>query len=147
MKIRAILLIALMIGGAFMMVQSIEESNENSVTELLESMNQPFHSLIFTKPQTYHSNAQKWVANDPSEIEILITFLQNYHVRKLNSTDIDIEDDIEEFSISLEDRTGKMITIIITEDLIIQNSNLYYEIVDGPLDIEWLVYFFSSNQI
>lgn len=147
MKIRAILLIALMVSGAFMMVQSIKERDKNSVTELLESMNQPFHALIFTKPQTYHSNAQKWVANDPSEIENLIAFLQNYHVRKLNPNEINIEDDIEEFSISLEDNVGEMITIIITEDLIIQNSNLYYEIVDGPLDIEWLVYFFSSNQI
>lgn len=146
MKLRATLLVALLIGGAYMMFQSINDYNEQGFAKLFESMNPPFHSLIFTKPTTYSSDAQTWIVDDENEIEDLLAFLQNYHVRKLNAEEIIEDDDIDQFSISLEDKNGNTIDIFITEDIIIQNSLLYYKIVDGPLDVNWIVYFFTSNQ-
>lgn len=137
----------LMIAGAYVMFQTIKEYDEKNITDLLETMDPPFNSLTFSKPETKFSKADTWIADDESEIDLLLSFLKNYHVRKLKPEQINKHDDIDEFKISLEDSKGNVIKIIINEDLIVQNSLLYYEIVDGPLDFEWIVYFFSSNQI
>lgn len=146
MKMRAVLLIALMIGGAYAMLQSYQEYEEKEFTEILAPMDAHFSSLIFTKPAMAGSESKSWIVDEPSEIESLLYFLQNYHVRKLAPEEIDPFDDIEQFSISLQDENGNTLSIIVTEDLIIQNSLLYYEIVDGPLNVDWLVQFFISNQ-
>lgn len=136
-----------MIGGMYAMIQSLHEYNEKKFTELLESENIPFETLTFTKPPTLGSTPKSWVIDEDSEIESLLTFLQNYHVRKLKPEEIDPYDEIDQFSLSLRDEDGNTLNIIITEDLIIQNSLLYYEIVDGPLNVDWLVQFFVSNQM
>lgn len=147
MRFRGFILVMLMIAGAYVMFQTLKEYDEKNIAELLETMDPPFNSLIFSKPETIYSKADTWIADDESEIDLLLSFLKNYHVRKLKPENINIHDDIDEFTISLEDSQGDVITIIVNENLIIQNSLLYYEIVDGPLDFEWIVYFFSSNQI
>ena len=146
MRMRAFLLIALMIGGTYAMLQSYQEYDEKKFTEILAPMNAHFSSLIFTKPAMAVTDSKSWVVDEPSEIESLLYFLQNYHVRKLTPEEIDPFDDVIQFSISLQDENGNTLSIIVTEDLIIQNSLLYYEIVDGPLNVDWLVQFFISNQ-
>ena len=146
MKFRAFLLIALMIGGTYAMLQSYQEFEQKNFNEILAPMNAHFSSLIFTKPSLADSQAHSWVVDEPSEIESLLYFLQNYNVRKLTPEEIDPFDNIEQFSVSLQDENGNTLSIIVTEDLIIQNSVLYYEIVDGPLNVDWLVQFFISNQ-
>lgn len=146
MKIRAFLLIALMIGGSYVMLQSPHDFEEKEFTEILTPMDAHFSSLLFTKPAMAGSDSKSWIVDEPSEIESLLYFLQNYHVRKLAPEEINLLDEVEQFSISLQDENGNTLSIIVTEDLIIQNSILYYEIVDGPLNVDWLVQFFISNQ-
>ena len=70
------------------------------------------------------SDSKSWIVDEPSEIESLLYFLQNYHVRKLAPEEIDLLDEVEQFSISLQDENGNTLSIIVTEDLIIQNSKL-----------------------
>lgn len=147
MKIRALLLIVLMISGSYMMMQSIQGYEETEFTDLLSSMNAPFNSLIFTKPSTDGPGTDTWVVDEVEEIETFLSFLQNYHVRKLKPEEINPLDDVNHFSISLQDENGSTISIMISEDLIIRNSSLSYEIVDGPLDVDWLVQFFINNQL
>ncbi|MDS9473076.1 hypothetical protein [Sporosarcina pasteurii] len=146
MKFRAILLLALMIGGAYMMVQSFQDYEKKEFTDILHSMDAPFNSLIFTKPSVNGQGTDSWVVDEQEEIDTLLKFLQNYHVRKLKPEEINVYDDVNHFSISLLDDNGSELSIMLSEDLIIQDSILYYEVVDGPLDIDWLLAFFISNQ-
>ncbi len=136
-----------MIGGTYAMLQSYKDYEEKEFIEILTPMDAHFSSLIFTKPAIAGSDSQSWIVDEPSEIESLLYFLQNYHVRKLTPEEINPFDEVEQFTISLQDENGNTLSIIVNEDLIIQNSLLYYEIVDGPLNVEWLVQFFISNQI
>ena len=147
MKIRALLLLILMIGGTFAMIQSIQDYQEQEFTDLLSSMNAPFNSLVFSKPSDDGNGTETWVVDEAEEIETFLNFLQNYHVRKLKPEEINPHDNVNHFSISLKDENGSIISIMLSEDLIIRNSLLYYEVVDGPLDIDWLVQFFISNQL
>jgi hypothetical protein len=146
LKIRAFILIAIIIGGSYMMLDSFKEKQMLAVNELPLFLEHSYVSLHFNKPKTSDSLSKTWVVDEESEIQALLQFLQKYHVRKINPNEIDTEDDVEQFSIRLIDQKGDQITILIDENLIIQNSILYYEIVDGPLDVDWLVHFFVSNQ-
>ncbi|MFD1205725.1 MULTISPECIES: hypothetical protein [Sporosarcina] len=147
MKIRGILLIALLIGGAYAMIQSINDYNEKKFAELLQSADTNFQSLVFSKPQLSDSPSKTWIVDDPEQVDELLNFLQHYDVKKLKPEEIDIEDDIDQFSISLTDNNGNSMTVIITENLIIQNSMLYYKIVNDDLDMEWIARFFAENQL
>lgn len=147
MKMRALLLIVLMIAGTYGMIQAIQDYKEKEFVELLSAMEAPFNSLTFTKPSSTGPGTETWTVDEANEIENFLNFIQNYHVRKLKTEEINPHDDVNHFSISLQDDNGNTISIMVSEDLIIQNSLLYYEIVDGPLDIDWLVQFFLNNQL
>lgn len=146
MKMRAFLLIALIIGGMYAMIETFNDFKEKSFTEFIETVNAEFDSLTFTKPAMHGSPAETWSIDDGDKVDELLQFLQNYHVKKLKPEEINPDDNIDEFTINLKDADGKSVTIIISENLIIQNSLLYYEIVDGPLDVDWIVRFFVSTK-
>ncbi|WP_432357932.1 hypothetical protein [Sporosarcina sp. UB5] len=146
MKLRAILLLSLMIGGMYVMIETINEFNEKSFSEFLETIDANFNSLTFNTPPMHGNPAATWNVNDNQQVEELLQFLQNYHVKKLKPEEINPDDNIDELTISLKDQDGNSMTIIVAENLIIQNEQLYYEIVDGPLDVDWIVRFFVSNK-
>lgn len=128
------------------MIETINDFKEKSFTEFIETVETEFDSITFTKPTMYGSPAETWSIDDEYKVDELLQFLQNYHVKKLKPEEINTDDNIDEFSIILKDADGNSITIIIAENLIVQNSLLYYEIVDGPLDVDWIVRFFVSNK-
>ena len=128
-----------------MMLQSIENDKEKDFFELLDSQI-TFDTLIFNKPAIFGTDSSTWVIDDEEEIQSLIHFLQQYRFRKLSPEEIDPHDEIKQFSIILQSESGNSISVIVTEDLIIKNASLYYEIVDGPLNVDWLVHFFVSNK-
>ncbi|MDW0117102.1 hypothetical protein QTL97_09155 [Sporosarcina thermotolerans] len=146
MKMRAVLLIALLIGGIYAMLETINDYNEKSFDELFESMNAEFDSLTFNKPPMNGSPAETWKIIDEVEVDELLKFLQQYSVKKIKSEDVDLYGSMDELSISLQDSQGNSLTIMVAENLIIQNSAFYYEIIDGPLDMNWIVRFIVSNK-
>lgn len=145
MRMRAFLLIAILIGGTYMMLQSIDDDKEKGFFELLDSQI-TFDTLIFNKPPIFGTDPRTWIIRDEEQIQSLLHFLEQYHFRQLSPNEIVPDDEIERFTIILQSEKGHSISVIVTEDLIIQNSELYYEIVDGPLNVDWLVHFFVSNQ-
>lgn len=146
MRIRAFLLILIMISGTYMMLQTYKEDEQTAFREVLHAMNAPFNSLTFTKPAANGNGVESWVVDEQAEIDMLLSFLQNYHVRKLKPDEINIFDNANHFSIQLHDENGRKLSIMLSEDLIIQDDLLYYEVVDGPLDVNWLLAFFMSNE-
>lgn len=147
MKIRALLLIAILIGGSYTLVQSYLDYQEKAFEELLYSMNPTFNSITFAKHSSLTTNGETWEVNDEKEIQELLSFLQMYHIQKLKPEEINLDDEILQFGIQLEDESGNNLTVLIDENLIIQNNLLYYRIVDGPLDVDWLVHFFLGNKL
>lgn len=146
MKIRALLLLALMIGGAYVMYQTNQNDNPKKFSEILDATDAPFNSMTFIKPIENGQSVESWVVDEPKEIDVLLNFLQHYHVRKLQPEEVNINDDINHFSIQLHDEDGRALSIMLSEDLIIQDDVLYYEITNGPLDVNWLLSFFINNQ-
>lgn len=147
MKIRALLLIAVMIMGTYAMIQLFLGYDKKEVSKVLGATESPFSLLTFSEPSLSGAAPQIWNVDDQAEIESLLEFLQDYHVRKLKPEKINKIDDINQFIIYLTDKNGDSFSIVVNEDLIIQNSSLYYEVVDGPIDVDWIVQFFISNKI
>lgn len=128
------------------MIATINDFKEKSFTEFIDSVDTEFDSITFTKPTMQGSPAETWSIDNAHKVDELLQFLQNYHVKKLKPEEINTDDNIDEFTIILKDADGNSITIVIAENLIVQNSLLYYEIVDGPLDVDWIVRFFVTNK-
>ena len=147
MKIRALLLIAVMIMGTYAMIQLFLGYDKKEVTKVLGVTESPFSLLTFSEPSLSGATPKIWNVDDASEIESLLEFLQDYHVRKLKPNKINRVDNIDQFKINLTDKNGNNFSIVVNEDLIIQNSSLYYEVVDGPIDVDWIVQFIISNKI
>lgn len=147
MKIRALLLIAIMIMGTYALIQVFLGYDKKEVLAVLDAKNSPFSSMTFSEPSLSGAAPKIWDVDDESEIESLLEFLQDYHVRKLKPNKINRVDDINQFIISLTDKNGDNFSIVVNEDLIIENSSLYYEVIDGPIDVDWIVQFFISNKI
>lgn len=146
MKLRALLLLALVIGGAYMMLESKNELKEQPFISLLDEMKVPFQTLTFSKPSPQHSGAEAWIVDEPHEIHLLLTFFENYHIRKIDASELNLRDETDQYVVKLEDINGRELKILLDEALIIQDSRLYYEIVDGPLDVDWLVTYFLENR-
>ncbi|MCZ2257883.1 hypothetical protein [Sporosarcina sp. G11-34] len=146
MKLRACLLIAILFGGTYVMIQNHNDYKVKMFSEILESMDDHFVLLTFNKPATPGSAPKQWVTEDEVVVEDLIKHLQNYRVQRLKPEEQPEVSDPEQFSLILEAQLGNQLSIMAEENIVIVNSSLYYEIVDGPLEANWLVHFFISNQ-
>lgn len=147
MKIRAIILVLLVSSGAFMMIQSMTNEAEQPFSSVFSVQPAMYQALIFHKPSLSGRHAKTWIVDETSEVEAFLQFLDHYHIRKLQPEHINLEDEIDLFSIQLIHPKGTNVKIFISEQLIIQNANLYYEVVNEPVDIDWLVQFFIDNRL
>ena len=147
MKFRAIILIAILLGGTYAFIQNKNDYKELVFAELLNSMDEHFISLTFHKPSNFGLPPDIWATDDEAAVENLTSFLKNYHVRKLKPEEIPHLSKPEQLSLILETKQGNGVTIMVEENFIIMNSSLYYEIIDGPLEADWIINFFVSNQL
>lgn len=147
MKLRAVLLIAILIGGLYTIIQTHNDYKEKQFTELINSINDNFTSLSFTVPAKFGISPEVWVTEDDDALKSLLTFLQNYTVQKLKPEETPSLSTNNQFSLHLESERGDAIVILVEENLIVMNSLSYYEIVNGPLNQDWMVQFFTTNQV
>lgn len=146
MKMRAFLLISILVGGTYAMIQSYSQYNDKNFRDFVGSLNTEFTSLVFHQPSEIGSTPHTWMVKDERQIDDLINFLNSYRIRKIQPKDV-IFDVVEpRYSISLKDNHRNVLTIFLSENIIIQSDSNYYEIVDGPIDVEWLQQFFINSQ-
>jgi hypothetical protein len=113
MKIRALLLIAIMIMGSYAMIQLLLGYDKKEVVEVLHATKSPFSLLTFSEPSLSGAAPKTWIVDDESEIENLLEFLQDYHVRKLKPEKVNRIDDINQFIINLIDENGDNFSIVV----------------------------------
>jgi len=146
MKFRAILLIAILLGGTYAIIQSQNEYEERLFTELINYMNDPLISLTLNKPSNFGTPPDEWVIDDEGALESLVVFLEPYHVQKLKPDVISDLQKTDGLSLVLETEYGNEFTIVVDSNYIILNSTSYYEIVNGPLESDWIIKFFVNNK-
>ncbi|MHA6259718.1 hypothetical protein ACXYMX_07340 [Sporosarcina sp. CAU 1771] len=146
MKLRAVLLIAILVGGLYAIIQSHNEFKEKQFSELIDSKSTNFTSLSFTKPDKLGMAPEVWITEDNKVVENLLVFLENYSIQKLKTDEPTTHFSDNQFSILIESENGDEISILLEDNLIVLNSLSYYEIVNGPLNQNWMINFFISNQ-
>lgn len=142
MKVRAVLLILLLSGGFYMMLQQAD----NLQNDLLQSDAPPYTSIIFRQPDVNSGTPVTWVVNETAEINRLLVFLQGYQYERVDADSLELFDDETFFSIDLLDAAGSRTTILVEEGILIRNDQFYYKAVNGPFEINWLLAFIFSNK-
>lgn len=143
LKIRAIILSCLFLLGCFNWFLTWQSETEEA--SLFTFMDNQHTVLLFHKPAFNHSSTKEWIVDDEQEVEKFLSFLQQYSIQKIAETDIDLDDHIDYFSISLIHKGEDELTIFISEQLISKNKQLYYLIVDDSFNENWLYAFFTYH--
>ena len=146
MKLRAVLLLLLLTSGAYVMVQTMQEFSAKGFHDILPGPVSDVEQLIFTKPTTTSITPPAWKTTDKEQIERLFAFLSEYELKKKEAHDLLHDLDFNQFTISLEDHEKNLITIMAEDSLIVTSTGDQYEVMDGPLDPDWLVRFIVSSQ-
>ncbi|AXH99523.1 hypothetical protein DV702_07040 [Sporosarcina sp. PTS2304] len=144
MKIRGVLLALLMTFGFYVMIQTIQESTSHPLKRIQTEAS--FSTIIFKQPSLHEQPAVTWKIDQAEEVKRLLQFLQAYDYVRVDPDTLNLLDDHPLFSIDLQDDSGNRMTILIEEGILIQNDHLYYEVVNGPLQIDWLTEFIISNK-
>lgn len=146
MRLRLVLLTLLVASGFYQMIQEYDQAANPSFQHLFDRPDYEFDSITFRQPGLLNEPALTWKVDQVHEIDQLLRFLQNYQYQKVDPSSLQLFDDEPIFTIYLQDTAGNSITILIEEELIIENETLYYQIVDGPLNVDWLMDFVFSNK-
>lgn len=145
MKLRAFLLVLLLVGGAYAMVHSINEFSSKKFSEVLQFPEEHVVQLIFTKPSTTGMTPPAWVSSDKEQIANLLEFLSSYELKKKDSQELLDELNFNQFTISIEDHEENLVTIMVEDSLIVTQNGEQYTLLDGPLDTDWMVDFILSS--
>ena len=149
MKIRGLILSLLVAGGFYVMMQTINESTMHPIEWIQKQQiddASPYSSIVFKYPGLDDQRMVTWKVDEVGEVDRLLQFLQAYEYERVPPETLQLFDDQTLFSIDLQDQTGNRMTILIEEGILIHNERLYYEVVDGPFQVDWLIDFILSNK-
>lgn len=145
MKLRAFLLILLLSGGAYAMIQSSKEFSAKQFSEVFQMNEEHVTQLIFTKPYSTTKTPPRWASSDKEQISNLLDFLSGYEFLKEPQQKVLEDLDFNQFTISLEDQNENRVTIMVEDSVIILESGEQYTLLNGPFDVDWMVNFILSN--
>ncbi|REB06483.1 hypothetical protein DVB69_12310 [Sporosarcina sp. BI001-red] len=145
MKLRAFLLVLLLAGGAYAMIQTMNEFSSKKFSEVLQMSENHVAQLIFTKPSSTGITPPAWVSSDKEQIANLLEFLSGYELQKKDSQQVLDELNFNQFTISLEDHDENLVTILVEDSLIVTHTGEQYTLLDGPFDTDWMINFILSN--
>ncbi|GKV64740.1 MULTISPECIES: hypothetical protein [Sporosarcina] len=147
MKIRAALLTILVAAGFYVMIQTVNESNIHPMDLLnSETDGSAFSSITIRQPGLHDQPPVTWKVDQTHEIDRLLQFLEAYDYERIDPDTLQLFDDQPHFTIDLHDDAGNRMTILIEEGILIHNDQLYYEVVNGPLQVDWLMEFILTNK-
>lgn len=144
MRMRALILLLIVISGTYMMFQSKSFEQTSSFNSVLKEMDSPVQSVTFIKPTASEHDVQLQIIEQATQIDQLIVFLENYQLQTTEKQ-ANVSSTHEQFTILLEDHDQNVITILLQDDFVVLNDEHYYKIVNGPLDVEWLATFFFHS--
>ena len=145
MKLRAFLLVLLLAGGAYAMIQTMNEFSSKKFSEVLQMNEHHVAQLIFTKPSTTGMTPPAWVSSDKERITNLLEFLSGYELQKKDSQQVLEELNFNQFTISLEDHDENLVTIMVEDSLIVTQTGEQYTLLDGPFDTDWMINFILTS--
>lgn len=82
---------------------------------------------------------------DEQSIQKLISFLSQYRVKKIGDRDFISEYPDEQFQFQLEYEDNRITMPSLIERDVLLNDMYQYEIINGPVDYEWLEEFLMRN--
>ncbi|PIC66700.1 hypothetical protein CSV71_07760 [Sporosarcina sp. P21c] len=149
MKIRGVILALLVAGGFYVMIQTIDEAASHPFERLQEQQLNglsPYSFITFRQPGLQNEQAVTWKVDQVEEVDRLLQFLQAYDYERVDPDTLELFDDQPLFTIDLHDESGNRMTVLVEEGVLIHNDRLYYEVVNGPLQVDWLMEFILSNK-
>jgi penicillin V acylase-like amidase (Ntn superfamily) len=121
-------------------LKTFNDLRERNIDDLISYKPTDFYSIGFTKDRNNIpvDRWSEWWTNDRKPADELIEFLSQYRVKKVNEDAFNdhLNKDSFEFTISNSDANPIIVHAVKGHVHILVGN--YYEIVNGPIDIEWI---------
>lgn len=131
-------------------LRTINENRERNFDDLIPYKHRNFETISFRKEITIEdtTRAADWVSRDQDQADELMNFLSQYRLKKIsNETFNERLSDNEEgiFDFFITHSRGTVAIVNVQGDVVHIFGN-YYEVLNGPIDMEWISKFDDKNE-
>ena len=120
----------------FLSIKFYDDHRVKGLGDVIEYDINKFETLTFN--EGYMDNFD-WRTDQKEHVEELDHFLSPYRVKKMKDKEWNQDVSEEEgFKMTIYTRGGPIIAFIYEHRLLFLNEHHYYEVVNGPIDIDWV---------
>ncbi|CEG25746.1 hypothetical protein [Bacillus sp. B-jedd] len=124
----------------FLSVMIINDHRERNLGDLVKYKQGDFLMLGFTQGGIPEGKAFSWNNKDEEPADELIEFLSKYHVKRISKDEYPVYfgSDIDMFHFTITHRNANPVIMDVLEDKVHFYVGDYYEVLNGPIDMEWV---------
>jgi hypothetical protein len=129
----------------FVSVTTFNHVRERDLDDVIDYTSIDFESLGFTTDweQVPENKGYEWVANEKGTVDELLDFLSQYRVKRHKVDNMSGRTSFE-FVINHKITNSSMVHVLNEKDIRINHD--LYEVVNGPIDMEWIRKFNQANK-
>lgn len=125
----------------FFSLKIINDYRERNLVDLISYKPTDYYSLGFTKDRNNvaENKAFEWFSKDKEPTDELMEFLSQYRVKRINEESFNENlnnEELFEFTISHSNENPAIVWILENRVHIFVGN--YYEVINGPIDMEWI---------
>ncbi|MFC7321660.1 hypothetical protein [Halobacillus campisalis] len=140
-RTRRYVIMAIIILGIFFSLKILNDYREKSLVDVISYHPGDYQSLGFTNDRGNVSSDQvyEWWSYDKEPADELIEFLRQYRVKKIKYEKFEERLTKEEsFEFAIRHSNANPVTGMVMENVIHMYNEDYYEVVNGPVNMEWI---------
>ena len=135
------LIIGVVVIALYLSLKVITDHRERNLVDLINYKPTDFHSLGFIKDirQVPENKFYEWFTTDNEPTDELMEFLSQYRVKKINEEKFNESlNEVEKFDFTITHLNANPAIVFLYEESAHIAVGNYYEIVNGPTDMEWV---------
>ncbi|SOC43877.1 hypothetical protein [Ureibacillus acetophenoni] len=125
----------------------VNDYRERNLVDLITYKPAEFYSLGFIKNEVPEYKAYSWFTKDKEPADELMDFLSQYRVKKISEEEFNQGMfSVEKFEFTITHSKANPAIIFAYENVVHIVAGNYYEIENGPIDMEWITSFHAKYQ-
>jgi len=139
-----IIVISLILIISFILIKKYNDNRISSLEEVIYYSPKIFKTLGFTNRgvEVPEEKASEWEISDKDGVKELLEFLSSYNVKKANEERVmEHWNDYNRIRFEIyhqKKKTSKVSRVYLFDNYVYIMNNGYYELKDGPVDMDWL---------
>lgn len=141
------LIIGILAISLFYSLKLFNDYRERNLVDLISYKPAEFYSFGFIKNEVPEYKAYSWFTKDMEPADELMNFLSQYRAKKISEEEFNQSMfGVEKFEFTITHSKANPAIVFAYENVVHIVAGNYYEIVNGPIDMEWINSFHAKYQ-